>query len=131
MRALVFGDRKWFHQGVLFEVLDDIHAATPITVVIEGEAQGADKMGKWWARSRGIEVDAYPADWNRFGKAAGPIRNQDMLKNGRPHMGIGFHDDIQSSKGTKDMLKRLLKAGVPVRLFSRSGEVDLTAIPGL
>lgn len=128
MRVLVCGDRNWAHQGVLFEVLDEINSETPITVVIEGEAQGADKMGKWWAHSRGLAVDQYPANWNRFGRRAGPIRNQEMLKSGHPALVVAFHDRINDSKGTLHMIKASLKAGVPVRLFDWQGEVDLTKV---
>ncbi len=50
----------------------------------EGGARGADRLARVWAQLGGIEVETHPAQWERDGKAAGPIRNRAMLVNGRP-----------------------------------------------
>lgn len=49
-----------------------------ITEVVCGEAAGADTLGKQWAELHGITVKSFPADWDRLGKKAGPIRNAEM-----------------------------------------------------
>lgn len=49
-------------------------------VVLSGAAKGADELGEMWAASKGIPVERYPADRNRFGKSAGPIRNVQVLE---------------------------------------------------
>jgi hypothetical protein len=92
--------------------------------VMEGGAKGADAAARAWACrpfSPGVLIEhfPFPADWDKYGKAAGPIRNQQMLDEGHPDMVIAFHDDLTNSKGTKDMVKRAKKAGVPVYLVSR------------
>ncbi len=70
-RDYVFGrdERKW---------LDGLNAALGITLVVHGAAPGADTGGRLWAEARGIATKAFPADWNRHGNAAGPLRNEAM-----------------------------------------------------
>lgn len=52
----------------------------PVTEVVCGEARGADTFGKKWAYEVGIPVKSFPADWNKHGKGAGPIRNREMAE---------------------------------------------------
>lgn len=92
-------------------------------VVIHGAAPGADAMAGTWDGVVGVEVVPFPADWGRFGKGAGPIRNQQMLDEGHPEVVVAFHDDLAGAKGTKDMVTRALTAGLPVYLVSRLREV--------
>jgi hypothetical protein len=87
------------------------------TVVIEGEARGADTFARLCAGVLGIEVLRFPADWEKYGRAAGPIRNSQMLKEGNPDVVVGFHHDIEKSKGTRDMLTRAKKAGKATFIF--------------
>lgn len=65
---------------------DAVHAALsaqmPFDTLIQGSAPGADRLAKQWAFIRGIEVINMPADWDKHGNAAGPIRNTDMMKLG-------------------------------------------------
>jgi len=81
-----------------------------ISCVIEGEAKGADTMAREWAEHSGISVEKYPADWDTYKRAAGPIRNKQMIDEGKPDVVIGFHQDLESSKGTKNMQTQSLKA---------------------
>lgn len=98
----------------------------PFTV-IEGVAKGADGFANWWAihspmhshnETHGYDTPIefvhlpYPANWNLYGKAAGHIRNQQMLDEGKPNLVIAFHNDIANSKGTAHMVKIAKKAGV-------------------
>ena len=101
--------------------------------LVEGEAMGADiisrvvvelEMEDWDGYyPKWVAVDPFPADWKQYNYAAGPIRNQEMLDSGVDFV-VGFHDDIENSKGTKDMLKKCAKAGIPGRLFTQEGEVE-------
>lgn len=108
--VLVCGGRDYHKRHKVFEELDKAHALLPITLIIHGDAKGADLLADAWALSRGIPRRAYPADWNKNGRAAGPIRNQRMLAEGRPDRVIAF----PGGKGTADMVGRALKAGLPV-----------------
>ena len=82
----------------------------PPCVLIHGAARGADEGAARWAKSEGIASRAYPANWRKHGKAAGPIRNQQMLDDGRPDFVVAF----PGGRGTADMVRRAHAAGVPV-----------------
>jgi len=118
IRLLVCGSREWWDDELLANVLEGRWFTPMVQVLIEGEAPGADSMAKWWARNRRIEVLSFPADWAKYGKAAGAIRNQQMIDEGEPTLVIAFHDDLHNSKGTKDMVKRAQKNGILVELYS-------------
>jgi UDP-N-acetylmuramoylalanine-D-glutamate ligase len=109
MRVLVCGGRDYRDWDRLRAVLDDI----PITTMIEGCAQGADSLAERYAALVTIDNEHYPAEWDVFGKAAGPIRNRQMLKFGNPDLVVAFPGD----KGTADMVKRARAAGVEVRVI--------------
>jgi hypothetical protein len=87
-------------------------------LVIAGACRGADFLAVKAAKVCSIPYVEFPADWQTFGKAAGPIRNTVMLKEGKPDFALIFHPDIDSSKGSKHMLLLLKKAGVPFLLIS-------------
>jgi hypothetical protein len=116
MKVLVCGSRYWDNSNIVSAVLDEENDNQPFTLVIEGEASGADTMGREWAEARGIPVLPFPANWEKYGKAAGPIRNQQMLDEGQPDFVIAFTHDIEKSRGTRDMVSRAMKADIPVRI---------------
>jgi len=119
LRILVCGSRDWSRADVVFGELDrwaSHHSDAAITI-IEGEARGADRMGRRWAEDRGWPVLPFPADWDLPGRAAGPIRNQRMLVEGDPHLVLAFTVDLAASAGTADMVRRAVKAGVEHRVI--------------
>ena len=126
MRLLVSGDRNWTDRDYIFGVLDGIHSIFEVEVVIEGEARGADLIARAWAEDRRVPVQPYPAEWDKYrpepgsGKKnpAGPIRNREMLTNGKPDMVVAFHPDLAQSRGTLDMVRVSRQAGVPVKVFN-------------
>lgn len=123
-RVVVFGGRDYADKRTLYRALDVVHARRKITCIIEGEMSGADRLARLWAEDRGIAVDPYPADWdnierpgamvrrNSRGKlydaAAGPFRNERMLREGHPSFAIG----CPGGKGTRDMTIRCLEFGL-------------------
>lgn len=124
-RVLVCGDRNWKNAQEIEEILASFGAGT---VVIEGMAPGADTMAGRAARRLGYELLEYPARWGIYGRAAGPKRNQQMLDEGKPERVYAFHNDIASSKGTRDMIARALKAKLPVVLVHKSGGAQVSWI---
>ena len=76
LTLLVCGGRYFDDQPLLNRTLDAIEG---VTLVIHGDASGADYLAGCWAARRGVAVKTFPADWKRHGKAAGPIRNKAML----------------------------------------------------
>lgn len=118
MKLLICGDREWKNIEPIKKVILDFKP----DVVIEGEARGADTLAKVAAESMDIVVEKYPADWGTYGLAAGPIRNSQMLIEGKPNVVVGFNNNIRTSKGTKHMLGIASKAGIPTFLYA-NGEL--------
>ncbi len=97
MKVVVCGDRKWLNIDVIERRLLKLPSDT---IIVQGECDGADILAKNIAREIGLDVVGFYANWNKYGKSAGPIRNIKMLNTG-PKLVIAFHNDIRKSKGTK------------------------------
>lgn len=111
MRILVCGGRDYEDLGAVWSQLDAHHALQgQISLIIHGGARGADTLAARWAALNGVPVLPFKADWNA-GRSAGPIRNKQMLVEGKPDLVLAFPT---SGPGTKDMMKQARKAGVPV-----------------
>ena len=110
MRVLVCGGRDFADQALLEATLDALHHARVFTVVIEGDALGADRMAGEWAEVQGIAHEVFKADWDGLGAKAGPIRNQQMLDEGRPDLVIAF----PGASGTDHMKRIARAAGIEV-----------------
>ncbi len=114
MKVLCCGDRNWSSFEIIrreLEKLDDN------TIIIEGCAKGADSISGYIARQLNYRVLEFPANWKRYGRSAGPIRNKQMLDEGKPDLVLAFHTNIQNSKGTKDMIEQSEKRGIKVMLI--------------
>lgn len=107
MRVLVCGGRNYRDYETLSRALSEIKPR----LVIDGGARGADWMASSWALENGVLSRTYRADWNAHGKAAGPIRNQRMLDEGKPDLVVAF----PGGRGTADMVRRARQAGIPVQ----------------
>lgn len=79
-------------------------------VIIEGGAKGVDSVAYDFAVVNYCQIKEYPADWDKYGKAAGFIRNKQMLDEGKPDLVIAF----PGGKGTANMIKLARDAGVEV-----------------
>src|ERR1700748_3024646 len=88
MKVLIFGGRD-VNEEKAFDFLLQLDY-TAIDVVIEGGAKGADRAGRKFGLFREIPVETYNADWKKYGKSAGPIRNQVMIETGKPDIAIMF-----------------------------------------
>ena len=111
MRLLVCGGRDFSDTKHAYRVLDRLHRARGVDVVIEGDARGADRIAGYWARRNGIDNLKFRADWEKHGVAAGTIRNGQMLAEGKPDLVLAF----PGGRGTADMLRRARAAGLPVQ----------------
>lgn len=110
LRILVCGGRDYRDQEAVYRALDAVHAKRVVSCIIAGAASGADHLAYNWAKDRGVEVLEFPADWKTYGKAAGPIRNQQMLDEGQPDGVVAF----PGGRGTNGMVDLAIKAGIRV-----------------
>jgi hypothetical protein len=90
MIVVVTGGRDFRDAKKIFETLDKLHATNPITLIVEGGADGADAIAHDWGLLRKIPVKTYRADWHAHGKGAGPIRNRKMLTEEKVDLVVAF-----------------------------------------
>ena len=119
MRVLVCGDRNWESSSL---ILGELAGLPGDSVIIHGGCSGADCLAGAIARNIGLRVEIFPAQWERHGRAAGPIRNKQMIVKGRPDKVLAFHNDIRKSKGTKDVVQKARAVGIPVKIITEDGE---------
>lgn len=98
MKTIIAGSRGLDCPNELASVLASL--GWKITEVVSGGCRGIDQLGEAWARERGIPVKVFPADWDRHGRAAGPIRNQQMAEYADAL--VAFWDG--RSRGTEHMM---------------------------
>lgn len=108
-RYLVCGGRDYHNRKFLNTKLKILLETDWMFILVHGDARGADTLAKEWGKAVEVIVEPYPADWAMYGKAAGTIRNQEMLDS-RIDGVIAF----KGGTGTADMVARAIKAGVPV-----------------
>lgn len=122
-RVLVCGGRR-FNDALTFgSWMGGIERQHKITTIIQGGATGADFMAKKFGEWRGYKVETFDADWKRYGKAAGPIRNQRMIDEGKPDLALC----LPGGAGTLDMMKRLTIAGIPMLIVDRPVTASMQA----
>jgi hypothetical protein len=110
-RVLICGSRRYRNAAAIARYIKGL---TPGTVVIHGGAKGADMLADLYAQQNGLATEAYPADWDTYGKGAGPVRNKQMLDEGQPTEVVAFVADPTNSPGTANMVLQALARGVPV-----------------
>lgn len=112
MKLLVCGSRVWKDCGQISRYIATM-LCKGYTHIITGGAKGADACAENIAIQFGMELTVVEAEWEKFGKAAGVLRNQKMLEL-EPDFVIGFM--IGESRGTRDMLIRAMKANIPTEV---------------
>ena len=114
MRILVTGSRDWADWNLLNDTLNE-YANEQNIVIVHGDCPtGADAMAQRWVDYQGVRVERYPADWDKHGKSAGPIRNQQMVDLGAD---ICLAFPLPQSRGTVHCMNAARKAGIPVRVI--------------
>ena len=112
IRVLICGGRDFDDYAMLADTLIGLigqYDPKEVTI-ISGHARGADKLGEQFAKANNCELLIFPADWDKFGKGAGPIRNQQMIDEGKPDLVVAF----KGGKGTADMVRRTKKHNIKV-----------------
>jgi len=110
MKILICGSRNFSDTETIKKFIDSL---PDDSTIIEGEAKGADSLARNCATERGLIVEKYPADWKKYGKSAGPIRNKQMLDEGEPDYVVGYTTEIENSRGTRNMLNQATERDIP------------------
>jgi len=116
VRILICGDRNWTDKAFIKSKLQSFALLYTDITVIHGNARGADKLAGEAAKELGFKVIPVDAQWARYGKSAGPVRNREMLGYA-PNLIWAFHDNISESKGTADMIKAAKQLGHRPELY--------------
>ena len=114
MRVLVCGGRDFDDYNLLSSYLVELFVKSLLVpedvTIISGHARGADKLGERFANANNCKLLIFPADWDKYKKAAGFIRNQRMIDEGKPDLVVAF----KGGTGTADMVKRAKKHNIRV-----------------
>lgn len=108
MKIIVAGSRGFNNYELLRSKLNEIVGDNLDIEIVSGMARGADLLGVEYANERGYEIKKFPAQWDKYGKSAGYIRNEEMAK--YSDTCICFWDG--KSKGTKHMIDLSNKYGL-------------------
>ena len=123
MRVLVTGSRNWVDRDAIKEEMVKLWAKNgglPMTLVSGAQRSwdrmaqvfyGADYLAEQVAEDLGWKIEHYPADWDTYGRAAGPIRNALMVSKGAD---ICLAFPMSGSRGTIDCMRRAKVARIPV-----------------
>jgi hypothetical protein len=112
MKVIIAGSRDFDDYEVLRKYCDFLLQSQKDIEIVSGTAKGADHLGERYAIERGYKVTRFPADWNKHGKAAGYIRNEEMAKYGDAL--IAFWNG--NSKGTEHMINLATKYKLNIRV---------------
>ena len=110
MRLIVAGSRGYTNRKRVYSLLNKIHIEYPELEIVSGMAKGPDMFAHDWAIANGVDVHKFYADWDKYQKRAGFIRNEEMA-----HFGdacLAFWDG--TSKGTKMMIKIMNESYKPI-----------------
>jgi hypothetical protein len=122
VRVIITGSRNWTCHALARRVIARLIARHGEVDIVQGAAAGVDHAFVKAAYDAACGVCSYAADWEKFGKRAGPLRNQEMVDAGADFC-IAVHRSLARSRGTKDCVERCLAAGIPVYLIdSEDGE---------
>ena len=122
MKIAIVGSRDWPNAKA---VIDYVNALPPDSVIVSGGALGVDTFAEIAAQKRGLEVEVYRADWAKYGKRAGMMRNADIVN--AADCVVAFH--YRASRGTANTINRARRAGKPVEVHHWNGRVETFNAP--
>lgn len=112
MKVIIAGSRDFNDYEKLKEVCDYMLSRQTDVEIVSGAARGADILGEQYAKEKGHSLKQFPAEWDKFGKRAGYLRNEDMAKYSDAL--IAFWDG--KSKGTEHMINLAKKHNLKVKV---------------
>lgn len=111
MRILITGSRAWTDESIIYDALSKFEGKHTL---ISGNAIGADKICERVAKSLNWDVEKYPADWEKYGKKAGFIRNFYMVSECSPDICIGFI--LNKSRGASMTIELARKSNIKIEV---------------
>ena len=117
MRLIIAGSREKKDKEYVLSSITSLMQGMQVSEVVSGGCRGVDQFGEEWAQERGIPVRRFLPDWEKHGKAAGPIRNREMAEYG--DYLIAFWDG--QSKGTRSMINEAKKNCLSIHVVTRDG----------
>ena len=118
-KVIIAGGRDFVDYNLLREKVNNILIDKRLThkiVIVSGCARGADTLGMRYASENIFDVDEYPADWDKYGNAAGPKRNLQMAE--YADAVIVFWDN--KSSGTRNMIECARRENIPCKIIQYS-----------
>lgn len=114
-RCIIAGSRHFSDYALLVKKCDAllVNQSPSEIIVISGTARGADTLGERYAKERGFAVERFPADWDKFGKRAGFLRNSQMADVADACICFMY----PNSRGTKMMSEICAKRSIPCRVI--------------
>lgn len=119
IRIIIAGGRDFSNYPKLKAHVDKfLETITCPVTIVSGGARGADTLGEQYARECGYPVKRFPANWDKYGKSAGPKRNEEMALYAAEEHGVlvAFWDG--KSRGTKDMIDRATEYKLEVQVMN-------------
>jgi hypothetical protein len=125
LRVIICGSREFADQDLMAQALTELKdwaGGNPMTIV-HGKARGADSLADSLARVLipDVVIEPHPADWNYYGKSAGPIRNAEMVSLGAD-LGLAFYIEGVDSRGTNGCVALMESAGIAVKRYTQPGK---------
>lgn len=117
-KVIIAGSRTFDNMPLLIEKMDYLLENKKEVEVVCGCAKGADELGYRYALLRGYSIKEFPADWDRFGKSAGYIRNAEMVD--YADAAVVFWNG--ESRGSKHMIDLAKEKNIPVKVIKYSEE---------
>ncbi len=115
MKILVCGSRDYNNYEKIFLVIEKY--MTDDLTIISGGATGADSIAKEICTEYDIKYIEYVAEWSKYGKRAGPIRNSRMLKE-NPDLVLAFSSRSELTIGTRDTVEKAKRLGIKIKIFT-------------
>lgn len=116
MRILITGSRDWDDVPAIYRALEEATRGISYhkVTIVHGQSGNADWIANDWAAEREIDVERHRARWDLYGRAAGPIRNNEMVDSGAD-ICLAFIKN--NSRGTTQCAAYAEACGIPVKRF--------------
>ena len=119
MKIIIAGPRDFKNKNVVYtgislvlQRLKDTYGELNNLEIVQGGANGVDALALQYARENHITYKTFNADWNKYNRAAGPIRNEQMAKYGE--VLIAFKNQEHPTRGTENMIQTASKYNLKI-----------------